>query len=304
MDPKTGEIKALSTATNKPGTYNMVHTYKSADGKVLTTKLQLILAGPKPKASSSTCKLVKTGFPVKIKLDVIKHKYFLIANDEELKTNQCRAGSKPVDEKDCQTAAKALGHVELSNKTISNPKIRPGCTIIGQEFEQNGSVRFNALLSAPGSGMRRRRICEYVGKIPESYVVAERITITNDQSDNKLRMVTNVREQCAGDKIEVEFTPTTGADFIKVDTEYMSRIIVEPTATTKPGKYEIKVTRTSTDGKAETEKMEVNIEAGALPPCPINAADFPMSVKAGESSSSVVITHPKDAKIAVTSVKT
>lgn len=84
----------------------------------------------------------------------------------------------------------------------------------------------------------------------------------------------------------------------------MSKATVTPTALTKPGKYEIKVTRTSTDGKTETKKLEVNIEAGAKPlaSCPINVTGFPMKVKAGESGSSIVVSPPKDTKTAVTSV--
>lgn len=142
------------------------------------------------------------------------------------------------------------------------------------------------MLAAPGSGMRRRRICEWTGKVPVAYENIERIAITNETKVKKDQLVTNVSEQCEGDKITIEFEPKEGADFITMDTEFMGKIKVEPTATTKPGKYQIKITRTSTDGKSQTEKMEVVIEAPTPPKpvvsCPLNLTGFPLSMSAGD----------------------
>jgi len=86
MDANTGKISARPTANNKPGTYYIKVMRKSADGKVEYRKMQIIVRAPKKQNAKSTCSLVKTE-RVNIKLDAIKHKYFLTSTDEELKTN-------------------------------------------------------------------------------------------------------------------------------------------------------------------------------------------------------------------------
>ena len=48
--------------------------------------MQIIVRAPKVQNAKSTCNLVKTE-TVNIKLDAIKHKYFITSTDEELKSN-------------------------------------------------------------------------------------------------------------------------------------------------------------------------------------------------------------------------
>jgi len=97
--------------------------------------------------------------------------------------------------------------------------------------------------------MRRRRICEWTGKIPITFPNAERITIVNNVKNTRDRLVTNVADQCAGDKVTVEFSPKEGADFITFDAEFMNKISINPTVKTPAGTYGVKFTRTSVDGK-------------------------------------------------------
>jgi len=100
---------------------------------------------------------------------------------------------------------------------------------------------------------------------------------------NKGVKVANFDSECMKDSIKMVITPE--ATFVNLDTK-TGELTITPTATTKPGKYDIAVTRTSVDGKTETKKMHFTV---AAPACPLVTSLFPMTLKVGETQSKSIL---------------
>jgi hypothetical protein len=90
--------------------------------------------------------------------------------------------------------------------------------------------------------------------------------------------VTDFNNDCKKDVIKMVVTPE--ATFVKLDPK-TGEISVTPTATTKPGKYDILVSRTSVDNKTETKKMSFTVPEA--PECKIITSNFPATVPVNAS---------------------
>jgi len=99
---------------------------------------------------------------------------------------------------------------------------------------------------------------------------------------NGAAKVTDFDVDCKKDVIKMIVTPE--ATFVKLDPK-TGAVSVTPTKDTKPGKYDILLSRTSVDGKVETKKMSFTVPEPPKPACPLITSNFPAKVKVSETKS-------------------